>query len=489
MLRTGDQYLDALRDGRVVYLGGERVPDVTVHPAFRNTARTLAAMYDYKVVHREAMCFEEDGEWYSNWYLVPRSQDDLRRRAEAHRRIARLSHGLLGRSMDHVASYMSGLRMRPDLLDSNRQGSGSNFVEYFDYLKKNDLFSSYLILTPPGARPKTSGSRADDPAPMLEVLSHDADGVVVSGIKTLGTSAVFADEAWLGNVLPLAEHQKELALTFAVEINRPGVELWVRKSIEQRADDGIEGYFSSRFDESDAVLVLKEVKVPWSRIFVLDDPALSRDIYFKTPAHTMGNHQSAIRFTEKMRLLNGIAHKAAEVNGVIAIPAVQQTLGRLAAMESALLALVEGQISQHERMVPGYVNVNRSFVYASMQWSTHNYYQVAETVRDLFGAAPFQMPADNSFADHPALRATFDRYWLSAGASAMDRYSFMKMVWDLLGSDFGARQNHYERFYGGPAHMNEMYNFWTFDWNDRRAVVDDILDRFPFPNASREAAE
>ncbi|MGW1848408.1 4-hydroxyphenylacetate 3-hydroxylase N-terminal domain-containing protein [Streptomyces sp. NPDC001966] len=37
-LMTGAEYLDSLRDGRAVYVDGDRVEDVTTHPAFRNAA-------------------------------------------------------------------------------------------------------------------------------------------------------------------------------------------------------------------------------------------------------------------------------------------------------------------------------------------------------------------------------------------------------------------------------------------------------------------
>jgi 4-hydroxyphenylacetate 3-monooxygenase len=43
---TGAQYLESLRDGREVYVYGERVQDVTAHPAFRNAARSIARLYD-----------------------------------------------------------------------------------------------------------------------------------------------------------------------------------------------------------------------------------------------------------------------------------------------------------------------------------------------------------------------------------------------------------------------------------------------------------
>src|SRR6266478_1467908 len=43
---TGAEYLEELRDGREVFIYGERVKDVTAHPAFRNTARMIARLYD-----------------------------------------------------------------------------------------------------------------------------------------------------------------------------------------------------------------------------------------------------------------------------------------------------------------------------------------------------------------------------------------------------------------------------------------------------------
>ena len=44
MLKTGDDHLRGLRDGRVGYLGSERIDDVTTHPAFSEAARTVARM-------------------------------------------------------------------------------------------------------------------------------------------------------------------------------------------------------------------------------------------------------------------------------------------------------------------------------------------------------------------------------------------------------------------------------------------------------------
>jgi 4-hydroxyphenylacetate 3-monooxygenase len=43
---TGQEFLESLRGPRGVWIYGERVKDVTAHPAFRNPARMLARLYD-----------------------------------------------------------------------------------------------------------------------------------------------------------------------------------------------------------------------------------------------------------------------------------------------------------------------------------------------------------------------------------------------------------------------------------------------------------
>ena len=48
MLMTGKEYLQSIRDGRVIYVGKERVKDQTTHPAFADAARTYAALFDMK---------------------------------------------------------------------------------------------------------------------------------------------------------------------------------------------------------------------------------------------------------------------------------------------------------------------------------------------------------------------------------------------------------------------------------------------------------
>ena len=101
MIKSGLQHLENLRDGRVVYIGDEKVEDVTTHPAFARAAKTVAQLYDIKhdPVYQDMLTFEEGGNCYSAWFLQARSREDLRKRMKAHKIIADQTCGMMGRSM------------------------------------------------------------------------------------------------------------------------------------------------------------------------------------------------------------------------------------------------------------------------------------------------------------------------------------------------------------------------------------------------------
>src|SRR3954468_10557705 len=126
MLKTGSEHLESLKDGRVVFIGSEKVEDVTTHPAFRNGARSIAALYDLKAADPE-LSFEEGGERFSSYFLRARTKEDLLKRTTLHGAIAAMSHGLLGRSPDHVSSFVTGMAMNASVFGS----FASNLLKYY----------------------------------------------------------------------------------------------------------------------------------------------------------------------------------------------------------------------------------------------------------------------------------------------------------------------------------------------------------------------
>jgi 4-hydroxyphenylacetate 3-monooxygenase len=110
---TGEQYLDSLRDGREVWIDGERVADRTTRPAFRNAARSIARLHD-----------EQLGEAP---LVVPSSADDLLRQElrpfldRDYRGSAGDAHDRIKLILDAVSSEFGGRHAWYELNHSGNQ--------------------------------------------------------------------------------------------------------------------------------------------------------------------------------------------------------------------------------------------------------------------------------------------------------------------------------------------------------------------------------
>jgi len=494
MLRSGKEHLNSLRDGRVVYIGSERVDDVTCHPAFCNAAATVAALYDMKAdpANREILTYEEEGSRHSVYFLQPRTRDDLQRRMLGHRRIADATFGMFGRSPDHVASFVTGMAMKPDALPAPC-AHADNLQRYYRHLRDNDVYVVYAVLPPQAARNPEFYQRQNLPVPTLRAVREADDGVVISGMKMLATGAVYANEIWIGNVLPLAPDQKKESITCAVPCNAPGLTLWSRKPAALGCTSEFDSPLAWRYDESDSMVLCDNVKVPWENVFVHDDAVLSRDIYIKTPSHCFGNHQSNVRYWSKMRLLLGLCSKVAQATGADQIPAVRETLGKMAAVEGTIGGLVHGQINAFESWPDGYVCFNRRFMYAGLDWCTQNYSKFVDELRELCGGGVFQMPADISVMDDPELAKQFAAYWQTPQADALTRMKLFKLAWDMVGSEFAGRHLQYEKFYAGAAFIIRNHSFRETDWAEFNGLVENLMASYDIPTGKpargRVAAE
>src|SRR5246127_3321775 len=139
--RTGAEHIASLKDGRTVYIDGQLVPDVTIHPAFRNAVQSAGALYDFqaKPENIELMTFVPEGcdRRVNRAWQMPRSYEELVQRRNALQAWARLSYGFMGRSPDHVASTLIGQRMGLDVFARHGAARAKALADYVDYATRN----------------------------------------------------------------------------------------------------------------------------------------------------------------------------------------------------------------------------------------------------------------------------------------------------------------------------------------------------------------
>ena len=80
MIRSGDEYRASIRDGREVWMNGERIRDVTAHPAFKPLVDARARIYDmaHDTDTRDVMSYEDaaTGERHAIGLKLPKVRED-----------------------------------------------------------------------------------------------------------------------------------------------------------------------------------------------------------------------------------------------------------------------------------------------------------------------------------------------------------------------------------------------------------------------------
>ncbi len=490
-VRTGVSYLESLRDGRSVFLDGERVRSAPDHPAFRNAARSIAGLYDCVAAaeNRRTMTYASPstGAPVSVAFLQPRTPADLVTRRDALKALADSTYGLMGRSPEHFAGFLVGFSLRPDLFAEDDPRFGRNIVRYYEHARDNDLYISY-VLVPPQIDRSRPAHQQEDPTLYAGVVDERADGIVVSGAQMLGTGAPLSNEVFLSCILPLRAGDENYAISLAVPAATPGLRMLVRRSYATNATSVYDYPLSSRFDETDALLVFDRVFVPWERVFVYKNVALTWRQFFDTPAHVLGNHQAQVRYWSKAQFLAALGRRIAEVNGVDKLPSVRTVLGELAsycAMASGLVVAADAACVRDER---GFVYPNPAYVYAN-SWLQASYHTTLITcVRELAGAGVLQLPSSYLDFHHPEIASDVNRFIRSPGVSAVERTKLFKLAWDLIGSEFAGRHQQYELFYAGSRSMTTSLRAeGAWDWASPRAMLERCFGSYELPPANAAA--
>jgi 4-hydroxyphenylacetate 3-monooxygenase len=182
-----------------------------------------------------------------------------------------------------------------------------------------------------------------------------------------------------------------------------------------------------------------------------------------------------VRFGTKLRFLTGVASLVTQATGARDIPAVRETLARLAAFEAGYNGIIAGQVEEFQDAPNGYVLFNRRFLYAALHWAMEHHSPIIDIIRELIGGGQFQFPASADVMEDPELGPVFQSLWSAGAADAASRMRLFRLAWDLIGSEHASRATSYEKFFVGPAFAVRNYNFMYAPWDELHAMAEGLL--------------
>ncbi len=483
---TGERYVRSLQDDREVWIDGERVADVTTHPAFKDMIHELARVYDLQnTKYRDEMTFvdPDSGVRGSVSWLLPRSAADLKRKRRNSELWNNETWGQLGRSPDILAPYIISLMFRKEALSSVKHPKadfGENVENYYKYCMQNDLFLTHALGDPQVDRSEQTQNEqrkvGEDLEIALHVVEETNEGIIVSGGKQLSTAAPHSNECYVSLSATFAHrNDPRCVLAFSIPTSSKGLKILSREPVGRWI--GSWGHPLQMLDEQDCMLFFDHVLVPWDRIFMLYDPSPMVRMLGAGGGSVNFNFlgwSNLCRADARMRLITAVASLVAEAIGVNEYREVEAKLGEMATYCQMWTHAMEGV--EH-----------LAFESPSGQWSLgpgsglHIWFaqtsgRMLELLRQICGSGIVMQPSENDLAN-PDIRPYLDTYMRGKGVDVAYKARLFRLAHDLAMSSFGMRQDIYEYWHGGDPNRNRINLYRSFDQNEWQERIKDLCSR------------
>jgi len=464
MLRTGQQYKDSLRDGRRIWINGERVQDVTTHPQFKPVIDIRARIYDmaHEDATRDIMSYEEGGERFATGLKLPYSQADWHAKRAATDAVMEDIGGIVTRVGDETAGEMWSLYDGQDILNEADPRFSVNIRNAITQVIKNDPFHVSANTDPKGDRSKRPQDQ--DPDMLLHVVKETDAGIIVRGAK-YETAAAYANQAftkptianWGDSAL------SEYAVGFICDFSAPNLRFICRTGFAGRAP--IEDYpLSNRFDEITALVIYDDVLIPWENVLFYQHTKAAG--FIRQTLHRYSAFAFVQRNLKLADLLIGAALWNVRQTGLENQQAVQEKLAQLACYREGINAHLTAAITQAEPSPGGLLMPNQSFLMTGRVFACSQLHEMMHLARELCGGQICVTPDAASFADPEAGPWLKKYYTLNENWDSEDRRKLLAFARDLLNSDYAGHRLTFQLFAQAPpfAHLAAVYR--NFDWNE-----------------------
>jgi 4-hydroxyphenylacetate 3-monooxygenase len=469
MIRTGSQYIDSIRDGREVYLNGERIKDVSRHPMFKPLVDIRARIYDmqHDPATQSVMTYQDGGERNAIANKPPVSQQDWWDKRAAVDAVLNDVGGVVTRVGDETVGEMWSLMDGKDVLNAADPRFAVNIERHIRQALHEDPFHVSANTDPKGDRSKMPQDQ--DPDMLLHMVKETDAGIIVRGAK-YETAAAYANQAFAkptianwGNAA-YSDH----ALGFIVDMGSPNLKFICRTGFAGRAP--IDDYpLANRFDEVDALVIFDDVLIPWENVLFYRSTAAAT--YIRSSLHRYSAFPFVQRVLKLADMMIGTALFNVRQTGLEHQQAVQEKLARLAVYREGINAHLTASIALAKPSPSGLTMPDPSLLYTGRVLACSQLPEMMHIARELCGGQICVTP-DKAAFDAPGSGPWLKKYYtINDTWIAEDRRKLLAFARDLLNSDYAGHRLTFQLFAQSPpfAHLAAVYR--NFDWDQTLEFV------------------
>jgi 4-hydroxyphenylacetate 3-monooxygenase len=463
MLMTGEAYRASLRDGRQVWINGERVQDVPSHHLFKPIVDVRARIYDmaHEDAYRPVMTYcDQADEAFNIGAKLPTSQQDWHAKRAAVDAVMWEVGGVVVRVGDETVGELWSLYDGQDILNAVDPRFGANIERHVRRVGAQDLFHVSANTDPKGDRSKRP--QEQDPDMLLHVVRETDAGIVVRGAK-YETAASYAHQAFVKpTIANWGDAQlSDYAVGFVCPMNAPGLKHICRTGFAERAP-ARDYPLANRCDEVDTLLVFDDVLIPW------EDVLFYRHTRAATFIRSCLHRYSAFAYVQRLLTMADMLIGAALFNcrqtGLEAQQAVREKLAELVCYRETIHAHLTAAIALAQPSPAGLLMPNQSLLYTGRVHACSRLPQMMHLARELCGGQICLTP-DSAAFEHPETGHWLEKYYtVNERWGAGDRRRLLAFARDLLNSDYAGHRLTFTLFAQSPpyAHLNAVYNNFDF---------------------------
>lgn len=479
MIRTGAQYIESIRDGREVYVNGERVRDVPSHPMFKPLVDIRARIYDmqHEAESREVLTYRDGDEVHAVANKLPHTQEDWWAKRRATDRVLDEVGGVVTRVGDETVGEMWSLYDGQDVLNEVDPQFSQNIRSHIQKVLHGDPFHVSANTDPKGDRSKPP--QEQDPDMLLHVVKETDAGIVVRGAK-YETAAAYANQAFTKPTIANwgNEALSDYAVGFVCDLGSPNLKFICRTGFAGRAD--ADDYpLSNRFDEVDTLVVFDNVLIPWENVLFYRHTRAAT--FIRATLHRYSAFAFVQRNLRMADLMIGAALWNVKQTGLEKQQAVQEKLATLACYREGINAHLTAAIATAEPSPAGLLMPNQSLLFTGRVHACSQLHHMMHLARELCGGQICVTP-DKACFEMPETKPWMEKFYsINESWLAEDRRKLLAFARDLLNSDYAGHRLTFQLFAQSPpfAHLAAVYR--NFDWDEplahthRAAMLSDAV--------------
>ncbi|REE71031.1 4-hydroxyphenylacetate 3-monooxygenase [Rhodococcus wratislaviensis] len=456
-MRTGQQYLESLRDGRQVYVGGELIDDVTTHPKTSGYAKAIAEYYDLHLdpEHQDVLTFvDDDGVRKSMHWFLPRSKADAARRRAYHEFWFRhFQGGIFTRPPAGMHVVMYAQIDDPEPWEDNAVVAGGRTISFADNIRSQwqRVTTDDVALSPMFVDVQFDRGRDDalGETPMLSIVEQNDQGIVVRGWKAMGTSLPFVNELLVGNLWRPGQTSDQTVYAI-VPVNTPGLSLVCRQSNATPDAEPYDHPLSTIGDELDGMAYFDDVFIPWENVQHIGNPDHAK--WYPQRQFDWVHIETQIRHAVHAELIVGLALLLTNALGTNNNPIVQSQLADLVRFRETCKAFAIAAEETGFTTAGGLFKPNNIYVDLGRAHYLENIHNAVNQLIEFCGRGVVMSPTKADF-DHPFLGPKLEEALRGTSISARDRVSIFRQISERYLTQWGARHEMFEKFNGTPLYL------------------------------------